>query len=98
MSCCDGDHCPLHHHHHQKAQAPEAECGHHGDGMTACSMNCCQTSEQAALTALAFVLPSPAIAATDAVILRAVEILPSTELRAIREPLAPPPRFIAAVL
>jgi hypothetical protein len=97
MSCCTGDHCPLHHR-HQKTQAPEVDCEHDAYGMTACSMDCCQTSEKVALTALAFVLPVPRIAVGGSAITRAVEILQTNELRLDREPLAPPPRFTAVIL
>ena len=98
MSCCNGDHCPLHQHHHQKTQPLEMDRGQASDEMTGCSMNCCQLPDKAALTALTFVLPGPGISTGGYVITGAIGILQSNELRSTREPLAPPPRFPAVVL
>jgi hypothetical protein len=98
MSCCDGDHCPLHQHDHQNTQKHAMDCGHESDEMTACSMDCCHTSEKATLTALTFVLPRPGIAADAVIITRASEVMQSSEIRSFPEPLSPPPRLAAAVL
>lgn len=98
MSCCHGDYCPLHGHHHQKTQTQAMDCQHESDEMTACSMNCCQTPERAALTPLTFVLPGPGTGAIGSSTTRAADNPQPNELCSIREPLAPPPRFTAAVL
>lgn len=98
MSCCEGDHCPLHHHHQQKQQTHETDCGHESDEMAACSMSCCHTPEKLTLAALAFVLPRPGIAAEELIVTGALETPRSNEIRSSHEPTLPPPRLSAAAL
>ena len=98
MSCCGGDRCPLHQHHHQSTQKHQTDCVHDSDEMTACSVDCCHTSEKATLSALTFVLPGLGTAGDGVVITRALEILPSSEIRSFPEPLSPPPRLSCVAL
>jgi len=74
------------------------DCQHDSDEMTACSMNCCQTPEKNALTALAFVLPRPEMAAEVAEIAATVKMERFDPIPSFRKPLSPPPRFAAVVL
>jgi hypothetical protein len=98
MSCCNGDHCPLHHHDPQKQQTHEMDCGHVSDEMAACSMSCCHTPEKVTLAALTFVLPRPAIAADAVTTAGLAEISQSNEIRSAREPLSPPPRLASVAV
>jgi hypothetical protein len=57
MSCCNADHCPIPEHHHSKAAQHGQDCDSEKNGMDACSMRCCQSSDHPAVTALIFVMP-----------------------------------------
>ena len=98
MTCCDGDRCPLHRHHQRDTHKHDMDSGHDSDEMTDCSMDCCHTSEKAALTMLTFVLPRLEIEAHTSILACAITILVSDEIRLAHEPLAPPPRFGAVAL
>lgn len=97
MSCCDGDHCPLHRQHRQDTHKHDMDCGHDSDEMTACSMDCCHTSEKAALTLLTFVLPYPGIVAEASLVTGAHQIIQSSEILLSHQPLSPPPRLASAL-
>jgi hypothetical protein len=100
MSCCTGDHCPIaEHHHHQKKQAAphsDMDCEHDMGEMMNCSMSCCQGSDQPLVTAVAFVLPNPALALVPAPATSASENLQAVEIPRSLKPPSPPPRFAHA--
>jgi hypothetical protein len=101
MACCTGDHCNIPEHHHRKAAPADADlhldCDHNTSGLMACSMSCCQDTDKAVVTAVSFVLPSLTFASSTMLVARAVEAARSIEIPRTIEPLAPPPRFAAAL-
>ena len=95
-SCCTSDQCPITGHHHQKAPvvpANQMDCGHGMHGMMACSMSCCHDSERSMLSAVAFVLPSPAVVVTLAGSKSPIEAAKLLDFLCSLEPLSPPPRL-----
>jgi hypothetical protein len=53
MNCCSGGMCPAHKH---KSQQP-TPCDHHGDGISQCSMSCCQPESHNVVASNVFVMP-----------------------------------------
>jgi len=64
--------------------------------MIACAMSCCQDSDRALLTSVAFVLPPPMAAATVVAIKSPIELAKLFDLPRSLEPVSPPPRFVIA--
>jgi hypothetical protein len=98
-ACCMSGQCPIAAHHHHKAPAAPShhmDCGHEMANMTACSMSCCGDSDHPVVTSALFVLPPAVTVAALVAIKSPIESAkPLNFLRSI-EPLAPPPRFVAA--
>jgi hypothetical protein len=95
-ACCATDACPMqgHHHHHPApaAPAPNMECNHASSALASCSLNCCESSDQAFVNAHAFVLP---VAAGIVITARTEPLADSAqpvEPPRIFAPLSPPPR------
>src|SRR5882762_2783297 len=98
-SCCTSEQCPIAGHHHQKtpaAPANQMDCGHDMPGMTACSISCCHDSESSMVSAVAFVLPSPAVVVALAGSKSPIEAPKSLDFLRSLEPLSPPPRLAPA--
>jgi hypothetical protein len=104
--CCTGDRCPIaaHQHTHAAAKTEEApmDCdhsmNHNGSKLQACSMSCCNTSEQSAVHANVFVL-SPVV--TLAAIYPLSETLSNRDAResvSSFAPLSPPPEFLPSLI
>jgi hypothetical protein len=56
MDCCSGGMCPAHGHANRPQPAP---CDHHsGDGLTQCSLSCCQTESPNFVASTVFLLPA----------------------------------------
>ena len=58
-SCCASGMCPLHGYHHKmpaKAAGMPMDCGHNMSRISSCSLSCCQTQNQAAVTWHPFLL------------------------------------------
>ncbi|MBZ5702992.1 MAG: hypothetical protein LAN84_14250 [Acidobacteriia bacterium] len=99
--CCAAGRCPISGHH--PSQAPAApgspmDCGHAMAGMGSCSISCCESPERAAVTPLAFLLPAPAAPIVPAGASEFSTALQTAEIPRTLEPVAPPPRFVAAGL
>jgi hypothetical protein len=92
-ACCTADHCPIPEHHHSKAPVHNPDCEHQMAGLTDCSMRCCQSSGQALLAPLAFVLPVAATLARPDGAIAAAPVLRLHGLPRPSEVLSPPPRF-----
>jgi hypothetical protein len=94
MACCTAGYCNIPKHHHTKAPAnsmASEDCDHAG-GIMDCSMSCCQDPDKPAVTAMAFVLPPAAFAASATSVTFTVERVPRIEIPGTIEPLSPPPR------
>jgi hypothetical protein len=101
MSCCNGDHCNIPQHHHQKPDAQPAsheDCAHGAGGLMACSMSCCQNPDQPIVSAMIFVLPPLAFAAVPNFSAGAEAPAHSDEIARSIKPLSPPPRVAGAAL
>jgi hypothetical protein len=101
MSCCNGDHCNIPQHHHQKTATQPAshkDCDHGAGGLMACSMSCCQNPDQPIVSAMIFVLPQLALAGLPNFSTRAEAPAQSVEIPGSIEPISPPPRIAGAAL
>lgn len=100
-ACCASGRCPISGHHPSQAPAAPSspmDCGHAMAGMASCSISCCQSLERPAVTPLAFLLPSPASPIVQAGATEFSTAPKSSEIPRSREPVSPPPRFLATVL
>ena len=109
IDCCVGGFCPVRGHHH-KTQKPVAsqdampmDCahdmkGHETDGMSECSMSCCQSPQHPTLIPGAFVLPAATVLAGARELVRPVKASDPEEISRLSKPLSPPPRICASVL
>ena len=109
IDCCAGGFCPVRGHQH-KTQKPVAsqdampmDCAHdmkayETEGMSDCSMSCCQSSEHPTLIPGAFVLPDATVLAGAGEVIGAVQVSAPKEISRLSKPLSPPPRICASVL
>jgi hypothetical protein len=92
-----GDHCPSPEHHHSK-QHPAAptraqDCEHHtDDGLSDCSMSCCEKAERMLLGATVFVLPTKVAVTPRDDFASAAAVLNVNDFVRCIEVLSPPPR------
>ena len=97
-ACCKSNYCPIsEHHHHRNAPAPSEQhgmdCEHDMAGMAACSMSCCNETQQALSGPVVFVLHAPAKLPGLSIVARVSEKLTSKDILQDSKPLSPPPRF-----
>jgi hypothetical protein len=90
MDCCTADHCTIPEHHHRKTPV-HADCDH--NGLTACSMSCCQDQERPFATAMLFVMPPLGFVSASVHIARMVDAPRSGEVPRSIQPLLQPPRI-----
>ena len=60
-------------------------------------MSCCQDPDKPMVSAFAFVLPSLTLSGDPMLVARTTEAAKTIEIPRASQPLAPPPRFVAAL-
>lgn len=107
-ACCTGNHCSIAAHHHTAAKAEEApmECDQHGKNDTQrgagtlqrCSMSCCQTTEQSAVHADAFLLAPTLVLTAFAPLPETVSAPGFSGNAESFSPLSPPPKSLFSLI
>lgn len=107
MDCCAAGFCPMTAHHHRKQQQAPArhsspmDCGHDmggDDGMTACSISCCQIPVHPALIPGTFLLTKISFAPARVEVSRPVQVANLFAMSRFVSPLSPPPKSAIEVL